>query len=269
MTTDNLIDNSFNYCDKDFIRVSYNKAWFSQSDKKTSGHYIFTKDQVIKLLNFIVDNSYIKYKGKIYRQFVGIPMGIDPAPFMANLFLHYYENKFIKNLVDNGNIKEAGVLKYTFRYLDDLLSINDAYYFKEVISSIYPSELKLSSTNINPCYSEFLDLDISIVNGKLHSKIFDKRRNFNFNVINFPDIKFSNVPSKPSYGIFYSQLIRILRICNHIEYFCNEVEILSRTFLGKGFSKVELCAIFDRFILNYKQEWGKFGADITTPDILL
>ena len=41
MTTDNLIDNSFNYCDKDFIRVSYNKAWFSQSDKKTSGHYIF------------------------------------------------------------------------------------------------------------------------------------------------------------------------------------------------------------------------------------
>ena len=196
-------------------------------------------------------------------------MGIDPAPFMANLFIHYFENKYIRNLVDTGNINEAGVLKYTFRYLDDLLSINDNCYFKDVISSIYPSELVLSSTNADPNSTEFLDLDITIINGKLVSKIFDKRRNFHFKVINFPDIKFSNVPSKPSYGIFYSQLIRILRICNRIEYYNNEVDILSRAFLNKGFLKTELYSIFNRFVLNYRQEWGKFGVDIPTPEVLL
>ena len=51
------------------------------------GHTIFTKDQVFALLDFLIDNSYMMYKGEIYRQFIGIPMGIDPAPFMANFFL--------------------------------------------------------------------------------------------------------------------------------------------------------------------------------------
>ena len=72
----------------------------------------------MELLEFLIDNSYIKYKGKIYRQYIGIPMGIDPAPFMANLFLHYYENRFIRNLIDNGKTDQASVLKDTFRYLD-------------------------------------------------------------------------------------------------------------------------------------------------------
>ena len=255
--------------DKKYIRVSYIKAYFSDSNAKNSNHNIFDRNQVIRLLEFIVDNSFIKYKGKIFRQHIGIPMGIDPAPFMANLFLHFYENKYINNLVTNGNIKEAGVLKNTFRYLDDLLSIDDNMYFIDVISNIYPNELKLSSTNsLNPKSTEFLDLDLSIVNGKIHSKVFDKRRQFPFKVINFPDMKYSNVPNKPSYGIYFSQILRILRICNKHEYFVLELELLTKTFLEKGFKKSELLNIFKQFLTKYCKEWGKFGFEIPVPGCL-
>ena len=254
---------------KDFIRVTYSKAYLSDCNSKRSGHSIFNRDQVVKLLQFIVDNSYIEYNGKIYRQHTGIPMGIDPAPFMANLFLHYFENKYIVELVDQGNIAEAGVLKYVFRYLDDLLSLNDSGYFQDVISTIYPVELILSKTNVDPTASEFLDMFLSIANGKLDCTVFDKRRNFPFKVVKFPDIKFSNVPERPSYGIFYSQMIRILRICNKLDFFISELEILCNSFLEKGYEKLKLLKIFERFMCKYVKEWGKFGAEISIPTCLL
>ena len=263
-----IINNAFDYCGKEFIRVSYFKAYFSDSDSRNSNHDIFNRADVIKLLNFLVDNSYILYKGKVFRQHTGIPMGIDPAPFMANLFLHYYENTYITNLVDSGKIKEAGVLKYTFRYLDDLFTIDDNSYFELVINNIYPKELVLSATNLNPTHCEFLDLDILILDGKIHTKVFDKRRTFPFNVINFPDMKFSNVPSKPSYGIYYSQILRVLRICSHLEYFVTELERLTLAFLMKGFKKELLLNIFNRFIMEYTKEWGKFGFEIPVPNCL-
>jgi len=265
----NIINDAFNYVDKEYIRVSYNKAYFSDSNTKNNNHNIFDRNHVIKMLEFIVDNSFIKYKGKIYRQYIGIPMGIDPAPFMANLFLHFYENKYIVNLVNIGNIKEAGVLRNSFRYLDDLLSIDDNKYLAEVVSSIYPAELKLTCTNpLNSKCTEFLDLDLSIIDGKIHSKVFDKRRQFPFKVINFPDLKFSNVPKKPSCGIYFSQILRILRICNKLEYFVVELEQLTKIFLGKGFEKSDLLSIFNRFLIKYCKEWGKFGFDIPVPECL-
>ena len=43
-------------------------------------------------------NCYFTFGDKVFRQVIGIPMGPDPAPFMANLFLFYYESKWVKNL---------------------------------------------------------------------------------------------------------------------------------------------------------------------------
>ena len=171
------------------------------------------------------------------------------------------------------NIKKLktrfGVLRNSFRYLDDLLSIDDNKYLAEVVSSIYPAELKLTCTNpLNSKCTEFLDLDLSIIDGKIHSKVFDKRRQFPFKVINFPDLKFSNVPKKPSCGIYFSQILRILRICNKLEYFVVELEQLTKIFLGKGFEKSDLLSIFNRFLIKYCKEWGKFGFDIPVPECL-
>ena len=47
----------------------------------------------------MIDNFFIMFKGKVYLQTIGIPMEIDPAPFIANLFLYYYENGYIHSLI--------------------------------------------------------------------------------------------------------------------------------------------------------------------------
>ena len=211
-------------------------------------------------------------------------MGIDPAPYMANLFLHYFENKYIKLLVDDkdekGNKKDSGkakedmifaqMLRYCYRYLDDLLNINDNGYFEKIYNSIYPNELKLNRTNPSDISTEFLDMDISIVDHKIiTSKLFDKRRSFPFKVINFPFVESSNIPTMPSYNIYLSQILRIVRICNNIGDFIVEVESLTKEFLLKGFNKPLLSNIFYKFVKNYCQEWGKFGVEPRLPECLI
>ena len=109
----------------------------------------------------------------------------------------------------------------------------------------------------------------SIVDRKIETKLFDKRRAFPFTVINYPDLKYSNIAYKPSYGVYFSQIIRILRICNKIEYFNEEMEILTKCFLNKSYDKSELCNVFKAFLDKYKKEWGKFGVDVPIPNCLL
>ena len=58
------------------------------------------------------------------RQAIGIPMGIDPAPFWANLFLYTYENQFISDLISTDKVK-ARHFSSTKRFIDDLCALND------------------------------------------------------------------------------------------------------------------------------------------------
>ena len=58
-----------------------------------------TKDQLVEQIKFLVDNIYIQVGNKIFRQTIGIPMGTDCAPLLANLFLFYYEYKFMKDKI--------------------------------------------------------------------------------------------------------------------------------------------------------------------------
>ena len=64
---------------------------------------------------------YFTYGKKIFRQVVGIPMGSDPSPFMANT-----ESRCVKK-----NLQKARKFSHTFRFIDDLLTINDGGQFLE------------------------------------------------------------------------------------------------------------------------------------------
>ena len=193
-------------------------------------------------------------------------MGIDPAPFMANL--HFYENTFVTNLVNSGDLDIAKRLRFTFRYIDDLLNINDKEYFENNLSEIYPNVLKLTKTNNNKLNTEFLDLNINIVDNRIISTVFDKRRAFAFKVINYPNVKHSNIPTQPAYGIYLSQIMRIIRICNKYDHFQNELNILTNEFLCKGYKRDKLIIMFNKFIVRYPKEWGKFGVEIELPEPL-
>ena len=69
-------------------------------------------------------------------------------------------------------------------YLDDLLNIDNPY-FEGMVNQIYPPELQLNKANISDTEAPFLDLHLSVANGFLSSKIYDKRDDFNFDIVNF------------------------------------------------------------------------------------
>ena len=73
----------------------------------------------------------------------------------------------------------------TSRYLDDLLNIDNPY-FEQMVGQIYPTELQLNKANSSDTEAPFLDLNLSITNGIVSSKIYDKRDDFNFEIVNFP-----------------------------------------------------------------------------------
>ena len=103
---------------------------------------------------FLLDNIFIQFCTKLYRQVVGIPMGTNCAPLVADLFLFCYERDFMESLSDD---KQAGVIDAfytTFRYLDDILNINNVY-FDNMVSQIYPSELRLNKANSSDTKAAF------------------------------------------------------------------------------------------------------------------
>ena len=90
---------------------------------------------------YLIDKVYIKVGNNVYRQTIGIPMGTDCAPQLANLFLFHYEYLYMKNLMSD-NLCMAKRFSDTVRYIDDLLTLNNSN-FEEEIPNIYPPELTL------------------------------------------------------------------------------------------------------------------------------
>ena len=136
--------------------------------------------------------------------------------YIANLFLFYYEYKYMKNLIKN-NIILAKKFNNTMRYIDDLLKLNNTQ-FDTAIQDIYPQELQLKKTTESATALSYLDVFITIDNGRYSTAVFDKRDSFTFNIVNFPHLN-SNIPSKPAYGVYISQLVRIGRICSNFVQF--------------------------------------------------
>ena len=112
------------------------------------------------MLTFL-DNIFIRFSTKLYGQGVGIPMGTNCAPLVADLFLFCYERDFMMSL---SNDKQAYVIdgfNTTSRYLDAILNINNVY-FDNMVSQIYPSELQLNKASTSDTKATFSDLHLSI-----------------------------------------------------------------------------------------------------------
>ena len=87
-----------------------------------------------------------------------------------------------------------------------------------MVSQIYPSELKLNKANASETKAAFLDLHLSISNDIVTTKIYDKRDDFDFEIVNIPFLD-GDVPRSTSYGVYISQLIRFARASRHVTNF--------------------------------------------------
>ena len=93
-----------------------------------------------------------------------------------------------------------------------------------IVSQIYPSELQLYKANTSDTEAAFLDLHVSISNDIVSTKIYDKRDDFDFEIVNLPFLD-GDFPRSTSYGLFISQLIRSARASSHVADFntCNKL----------------------------------------------
>ena len=121
------------------------------------------------------------------------------------------------SLSDNNHTDIIEAFNSTSRYLDGLLNFHNPY-FKQMVGQKYPTELELNKAYSSDTEAPFLDLNLSITNGIVSSKIYDKRDDFNFEIVNFPFLD-GDVPRSPSYGVYISQLIRFTRVCSYVDDF--------------------------------------------------
>ena len=169
------------------------------------------------MLEFLVDNIFVVFGGKVFQQIVGIPMGTICAPLLY-IFLYSYEAEFIQSLLSTGKKKLASQFHFTYRYIDDVLSINNPD-FENYLGQMHPTELEIKNTTESNTSASHLNLLPSIGrDGQLRTPLYDKRDGFNFHITNFSFLS-SNSPSSPAYGVFISQLIQYARTCFSYDFF--------------------------------------------------
>ena len=246
---------------RNFMAVYKNEAkWITKPRLGTTT--VFTKTSFSKCVEFLIRNAYFEIGDRVMQQIIGIPMGTDPGPFMANAHLYKYEFDFQTNMRKN-NYKVARSLNNTFRYIDDISPINDKGNFIKYKSEIYPKELELSKENLGTTEATILDLNIKIENDKFNIGIYDKTDNYNFEVVKYPSIH-SNIQDSLLYNVFYSQMLRFFNICNSKIAFLDSSKQLLNRCLYKGAERNKLMEKIK--ILNKKYNLSRI--DLSLDELL-
>ena len=106
-------------------------------------------------LQYLLDNISIRFGSKLYRQIVGIPIGNNCAPLVADLFLFCYERDFMLSLSDNNQTDIIEAFNPT-----SIININNPY-FEQMVGQIYPTKFQLNKANSSDTEAPFLDLNFS------------------------------------------------------------------------------------------------------------
>ena len=238
---------------KQFINVGYKEAYFSS--RQNSRGCSFRLNDMIEILEFILDNIFVKFGNKIYKQVIGVPIGSDSGADIANLLLFSYESEYIEK-VSKQSITLARKFNMCYRYIDDLFVGNFAN-FHEHIYKIYPRELEINPESNNSKDIAYLDLRIRLENEVVDFSIYDKRDDFRFEIVNFPFID-SCIPKKSTLGVFYSQLIRFGRISSELAALKSKIKGLVDKLRTQGYKIEDLRRLSLRFFKERREIVSKF-----------
>ena len=112
-------------------------------------------------------------------------MDSDPAPFISNVFLYSFENKWILNL-NKSNLDKVQNFTNTFYFVDDLYATNDNGIFEKHFKEIYHEELALKNEYISSNKVSFLDIIPDIRDHKVSNELHDKQDYFSFEIVHIP-----------------------------------------------------------------------------------
>ena len=146
--------------DKYGLKIIGNKAIICHIDSSDFG-----ATDLIKMIEFVVRNTYFTMGDSLYKQVHGIPMGTDCAPQLANLFLHSLEHKYVMQSIKK-KPNQIHKIKHIFRFIDDLTVINGGDVLDTIKHDIYPPYLNLLRVNNSTDAADVLDLNINKENHK-------------------------------------------------------------------------------------------------------
>ena len=225
--------------------------------KPSKDHRMYTKASVKHMLEFVINNAYFQVGSKIFRQIIGIPMGSDPAPFIANLFLYVYENRYMEKL-KKSDLSRARNLRHIFRFIDDLISINDNDEFLRSFKEIYPAQMVLKVENQISTEATYLDLDLEIKDRIFNSRLYDKRNAFNFSVVRMP-YKCSNMPYKMFYSTISAEVLRICRATSSYLFFMESVHKLILRMRKQGADTIGINKTLAKMMHRHWEQFEKFS----------
>ena len=113
--------------------------------KNTDSTKKLSDTDIITMLEFLIDNIFIMFGERIFQQTVGIPTGTNYILLLSDLLLYSHEADFIQGLLKKNEKKLVRSFNFTFRYIDDILSLNNSR-FGDSFDLIYPIELEIKDT---------------------------------------------------------------------------------------------------------------------------
>ena len=240
---DEVIDLAFKKSKYKYVSVYANSARWSNNPRKST--FRFDSTDLKEAVKFILVHSYFSVGTTCFRQNIGVPIGIDCAPEMANLTLFWYEYCYISRLLKS-DYRRALRYNGCFRLMDDISCLNLDGVFQQDVHNIYPSSLVLNKENSGDSEANILDLTITLDSGHgtFAFKLYDKRDAFKFEIINYPDIC-GNIAASCCYGVVKSELMRYSKLSSTIFDFNNRKDALFGKLVAKKYSLSKISRIAD------------------------
>lgn len=228
------------------------------SDHSKSSH-TFTHKQLNTLVRWLVSNTFLLAGKSTHRQTIGIPMGTNCAPALANLYLYYYESAYISRLESKEGVAAARSFHMTFRLIDDVLSADNPLMASALRMSaekggMYPAALTLNKTSTSSEEADFIGVTIKSRGVRFHTSVYDKRKSFPFFVRRYP-LMSSLIPRTIPYGVFMGLLHRGYRTCSGVNDFLSYALDVATVLRENGCASNKLKILFKSFVASYVRKY--------------
>ena len=137
------------------------------------------------MIKFLIDNIFVQIGVRFFHQVIGIQMGTTCAPLLADLSLYSIDNEFLDNMIRSGHLRLARSFNLCYRYTDDLIVFNNKKFF-DYLKEIYQSQLTVEEANKSAQLADYFISHSSDSRGNLSTRLYDKRDDFDFHIVNFP-----------------------------------------------------------------------------------
>ena len=171
----------------------------------------------------------------------------------------FYESRWLKS-IKNTNYGVARKFSNIFRFIDDLMAINNGNEFENHCSETYPPELILKKENTSHTETSFLDPHLCTNEGKIQTSSYDKRNSYNFNVVRFP-YKSSTMSSKRFFATINAEILRICRATSSVVQFIKTSKAFLHRMLRQGTNPLGVKKVLVKMINRHALQFEKYNTN--------